>query len=74
MIKNQEKIDALSVDAEEGKLYEKVISDTEDILIKKVLKLSFGNQTIAAKLLGINRNTLRTKICKLSIDVKGFKI
>ena len=58
----------------EGRVYDKVISDTEKKLIEKALKRSFGNQSIAAKLLGISRNTLRIKIKKLKIDVSEFKI
>ena len=58
----------------EGRVYDKVISDTEKKLIEKALKRSFGNQSIAAKLLGISRNTLRIKIKKLNIDVSEFKI
>lgn len=68
------KIDELLLVTSKGKVYGKVIKDTEKILIKKTLKRSFGNQSIAAKILGINRNTLRMKIKKLGIDVKPFKI
>lgn len=57
-----------------GKVYNKVISQTEKMLIQEALKRSFGNQSIAAKLLGINRNTLRTKVRKLKIDSKSFRI
>jgi len=32
-----------------------------------------GNQIKAAKLLGINRNTLRTKIKKLKISMKNLQ-
>ena len=58
----------------ESSVYDQVISDTERKLIEKALKRSFGNQSIASKLLGISRNTLRIKIKKLKIDVAGFKI
>jgi two-component system nitrogen regulation response regulator GlnG len=57
-----------------GKVYNKVISDTEKMLIREALKRSFGNQSIAAKLLGINRNTLRAKIRKLKINSRDFRI
>ncbi len=57
-----------------GHVYDKVISDTERDLIEKALTRSFGNQSIASKILGINRNTLRSKIKKLQINVKRFKI
>lgn len=57
-----------------GEVYDKVISRTEKVLIENALKASFGNQSIAAKLLGINRNTLHSKIRKMGIDVSKFKI
>ncbi len=43
-------------------LYETVISEVEKALINIVLNETGGNQLKAAKTLGINRNTLRTKI------------
>ncbi|MDD4013326.1 MAG: helix-turn-helix domain-containing protein [Candidatus Omnitrophica bacterium] len=57
-----------------GEVYDKVITGTERKLLVNALKASFGNQSIAAKLLGINRNTLHSKVKKLGIDVSGFKI
>ena len=57
----------------EGNIYRAVIEDTERILIEKALQHSEGNQLTAAKLLGINRNTLRTKIRKLNIDQRKYK-
>jgi DNA-binding protein Fis len=57
-----------------GKVYSMVIGSAEKELIEKVLKRTFGNQSIAAKILGINRNTLRTKIKKLNVDVGRFRI
>jgi nitrogen regulation protein NR(I) len=44
------------------KLYETVLSEVEKALITIVLKETNGNQLKTAKALGINRNTLRTKI------------
>jgi two-component system nitrogen regulation response regulator GlnG len=43
-------------------LYDTVVSEVEKALIKIMLKETGGNQLKAAKTLGINRNTLRTKI------------
>ena len=57
-----------------GNVYGKVMESTEKLLIEKALKRAYGNQSIASKILGINRNTLRVKIKKLGIDVKNFKI
>lgn len=47
---------------ENSNLYETVVSEVEKALIKIVLDETKGNQLRAAKTLGINRNTLRTKI------------
>ncbi len=44
------------------KLYDTVLSEVEKALITIVLKETNGNQLKTAKALGINRNTLRTKI------------
>lgn len=41
--------------------------EAEKRLIKKTLKLTHGNKTKAAKILGIHRNTLRRKISRLRI-------
>jgi DNA-binding NtrC family response regulator len=54
-------------------LYDMVIPEIEKSLILMVMKETKGNQIKAAKLLGINRNTLRNKIKKLGIKVKGLK-
>lgn len=51
------------------KLYRRVIDSVEKKLIESVLQKTEGNQLHAADILGINRNTLRTKIRKLGIEV-----
>jgi two-component system nitrogen regulation response regulator GlnG len=56
---------------EEFNLYDMVIPEVEKSLIMMVLNETKGNQIKAAQLLGINRNTLRSKITKLGIKVKG---
>lgn len=48
-------------------LYETVISEVEKALIMIVLTETGGNQLKASKTLGINRNTLRTKIREYKI-------
>jgi DNA-binding protein Fis len=48
-------------------LYDTVLSEVEKALICIVLRETNGNQLKTAKVLGINRNTLRAKI-------KGYKI
>ena len=56
-----------------GQIYEDVIKSVEEELIVRALERSFGNQVVAAKMLGLNRNTLHTKIKKLAIDVRRYK-
>ena len=68
-----EKIDEGLLLSDSDYVYEKVISYIEKILIEKTLERSFGNQVMAAKILGLNRNTLHAKIKKLNIDVQRFK-
>lgn len=55
---------------EKFNLYEMVIPEVEKSLINMVMKETEGNQIKAARLLGINRNTLRMKLTKLGIKPK----
>lgn len=48
-------------------LYELVIGSVEKSLITDVLNRARGNQSGAASMLGINRNTLRAKLDKYKI-------
>ena len=57
----------------EIQLFEKFISEIEKQLITKTLKYYSGNQIRSSKLLGINRNTLRSKIQKYKITNKFNK-
>ncbi len=50
-------------------VYEMVLKNVEKPMIEVVLGYAEGNQTVAAKWLGINRNTLRKKIELLKIKV-----
>ncbi len=45
-----------------GAIYDMVISSVEKPLIETILHRVAGNQTQAAQLLGLNRNTLRKKM------------
>jgi len=56
-----------------GELYKHILELVERPLIKMVLEKTRGNQKKTAKILGINRNTLHTKIKKLDINVSDFK-
>ncbi|MDW7679717.1 MAG: sigma-54 dependent transcriptional regulator [bacterium] len=51
----------------DGRLYEKVISQTEKTMIEQVLKHTSGNQVQAANILGISRVMLRERIEKYNI-------
>lgn len=57
-----------------GVLYRSVVEAIEKPLIEHTLERTEGNQLKAARILGINRNTMRTKIKKLGIDVTRWKI
>jgi Fis family transcriptional regulator len=48
-------------------IYDMVIKNVERPMLELVMDHAEGNQTIAANMLGINRNTLRKKIQSLKI-------
>ncbi|MGC6475377.1 MAG: nitrogen regulation protein NR(I) [Parvibaculales bacterium] len=50
-------------------LYDRVLKELEEPLIRQALAATNGNQIKTAELLGLNRNTLRKKIRELGIDV-----
>jgi len=52
---------------ENGKLYRSVMTRIELPLLRQALELSGGNQRKAARLLGINRNTLRKRLRHLGL-------
>jgi len=55
-------------------LYDRILHEVERPLIELCLAATHGNQIRAAKLLGLNRNTLRKKIRDLDIQVvRGLK-
>ena len=55
-------------------LYDRILREIERPLISLTLSATSGNQLQAAKVLGLNRNTLRKKIRDLQIDVvRGAK-
>jgi Fis family transcriptional regulator, factor for inversion stimulation protein len=48
-------------------IYDMVLKNVERPMLEAVLDHAEGNQSIAAEMLGINRNTLRKKIQALKI-------
>ena len=56
-----------------GVLYKSVLEAVEKPLLEQTLERCEGNQLKAARILGINRNTMRTKIKKLGIDASKWK-
>jgi len=59
-------------DPPEGLLHARAIAAFEKPLIEHALKRTRGNQLRAAKVLGINRNTLRKRIVELGIEPERF--
>ena len=53
---------------EPTELYDLVIGQIEKPLLEAVMDRTVSNQTRAAKMLGINRNTLRKKLRKYGLD------
>lgn len=43
-------------------IYDMVLASVEKPMLEVVMKQAEGNQTVAADILGINRNTLRRKL------------
>lgn len=56
-----------------GVLYKSVLEAVEKPLLEQTLERCEGNQLKAARILGINRNTMRAKIKKLGIDAGKWK-
>ena len=50
-------------------IYDMVLKNVERPMLETVLMHAEGNQSIAAEMLGINRNTLRKKMQSLKIKV-----
>lgn len=48
-------------------IYDMVIMNVERTLIASIMTRANGNQTHAADMLGLNRNTLRSKLAKYGI-------
>jgi DNA-binding NtrC family response regulator len=73
VVGQDKKISVVLSPESERKLYKNVMAAVEKPLLEDVLIEAKGNQLKAARILGINRNTLRTKIKKLEIDIRGIR-
>ena len=51
-------------------MHRKLLSEIEPPLIEEVLRYAGGNQSRTARILGMTRNTLRSKIRRYSIRTK----
>jgi len=67
-------LEAQLFDEKKGVLYKSILEVIEKPLLEYALKRTEGNQFKAARILGINRNTIRAKIKKLKINTEIYKI
>ena len=58
---------------ERGILFDEAVGDFEKKFIKRVLDRTSGNQSKAAHVLGIHRNTLSRKIGEYKLDSNGHR-
>lgn len=58
-------------DCQAESLYQTLLSEVEPPLIEEVLRFTHGNQSQTARILGITRNTLRTKLNRYDIPVSN---
>lgn len=54
-------------------LYQTLLAEVEPPLIEEVLRFTRGNQSQTARILGITRNTLRSKLDRYDIPVTNGK-
>jgi Fis family transcriptional regulator len=54
-------------------LYRTLMAEVEPPLIEEVLRYTQGNQSRTARILGMTRNTLRTKLHRYDIPVRNGK-
>ena len=57
-----------------NELYKQIVGRVEKAFIEMVLERTEGNHLKASRILGINRNTLHSKIDKLGIKLNDFKV
>lgn len=63
-------LDDFFIESNESQLYKFILATVEKPLIENVLIRTKGNKSKAAQILGINRNTLHSKIKKLGVKVE----
>jgi len=56
-----------------GRIYRLILEAVERPMIESALDKADGNKCKAARILGINRNTLNSKIKRLGIEVRRWK-
>jgi DNA-binding protein Fis len=61
----------VSLMVERGILFNEAVGEFEKKFIKQVLEDAKGNQSRAAQILGIHRNTLSRKIAQYKLDHRG---
>lgn len=66
-------MEGLLYEEKRGAIYKAILEKVERPLIERALKRTDGNQLKAARILGINRNTMRSKIRRLNIDAGKCK-
>ncbi len=69
-----QELDEMFMTSKISVVYKTIVESVEKPLIEKALERTFGNQLKASKILGINRNTLRSKINKFGINPNKWKI
>lgn len=57
-----------------GALYKSILEAVEKPMIEHILERTEGNQLMASRILGINRNTMRAKIKRMGIDITRWKV
>lgn len=63
----------VSLMVERGILFDEAVGEFEKRFIKRVLDEAKGNQSRAAEVLGIHRNTLSRKIGEHKLDSNGHR-
>lgn len=69
----QETVKELFTEATDGMIHHEVASKVEKELIILALMRAYGNKSLAARLLGVNRNTMRIKMRAYSLEGSQYK-